>query len=149
MPNRSAAYKFRHRLASLVVLAAGMMSLPALAADLDVTVTHIRSDRGQVMLALTNTAEDFAARRWLVGQTLPAKPGNVRFILPDLAAGEYAISVFHDENDNGKLDSNFFGVPTEGYGFSNNARGNFGPPDFAAARFGLPASSRLTIELGY
>jgi len=149
MPNGTAAYKFRHRLASLVVLAIGLMSLPALAADLEVTVTQIRSDQGQVMLALTNNAEDFTARRWLVGLTQPAKPGSIRFVLPDLAAGDYAISVIHDENSNGKLDSNFLGVPTEGYGFSNNARGNFGPPEFAAARFGLPATSRLTIELGY
>lgn len=149
MPDGTAAYKFRHRLASLVVLAVGLMTLPALAGDLEITVTQIRSDQGQVMLALANNAEDFTARRWLIGQTLPAKSGTIRFVLPDLAAGEYAISVFHDENGNGKLDSNFLGVPTEGYGFSNNARGNFGPPDFAAARFGLPAISRLTIDLGY
>jgi len=48
--------------------------------------------------------------------------------------GQYAIKVFHDENANGELDINFLGIPKESYGFSNHARGRFGPPPFAEAR---------------
>ena len=54
---------------------------------------------------------------------------------PGLNTGTYAISVFHDENSNGKLDTNFMGIPREGVGASNNAKGHFGPPKFDAAAF--------------
>jgi len=53
----------------------------------------------------------------------------------DPPAGTLAVAFIHDENGNGRLDKNFFGVPTEGYGFSNDARGSMGPPPFAKAAF--------------
>ena len=52
-----------------------------------------------------------------------------------VAPGTYAIAVFHDENSNGKLDSNFMRIPREGVGASNAAKGHFGPPKFDAAAF--------------
>ena len=52
-----------------------------------------------------------------------------------VAPGTYAVSVFHDENSNGKLDTNFIGMPKEGVGASNNASGHMGPPKFSAAAF--------------
>ena len=55
----------------------------------------------------------------------------------DLDAGEYGIRYFHDENDNGELETNLFGLPTEGYGYSNNAKANFGPVDFTTMRFSI------------
>jgi len=62
----------------------------------------------------------------------------------------YAIAVIHDQNMNGKLDANFLGVPTEGYGFSKNAKGKLSVPSFSAASF--PYNGRnlnLTIRLHY
>ena len=53
----------------------------------------------------------------------------------DVAPGDYAVSVFHDENSNGKLDRNFMGMPKEGVGKSNDAAGHFGPPKYDDARF--------------
>lgn len=55
--------------------------------------------------------------------------------IPDLPPGKYAVAAYADNNRNGKQDKNFLGVPKEIYGFSNDARGKFGPPDFAAAEF--------------
>jgi uncharacterized protein (DUF2141 family) len=52
-----------------------------------------------------------------------------------VAPGTYAVSVFHDENSNGKLDTNLMGIPREGVGASNGARGHFGPPKFDDAAF--------------
>ena len=49
--------------------------------------------------------------------------------------GTYAVSVVHDENSNGKLDTNFIGMPREGVGASNDAKGHMGPPKFSAASF--------------
>jgi len=53
----------------------------------------------------------------------------------NLPYGDYAISVLHDFNKDGKLDTNVFGIPTDGYGFSNNARDKYGPPTFLKASF--------------
>jgi uncharacterized protein (DUF2141 family) len=52
-----------------------------------------------------------------------------------VAPGTYAVSVVHDENSNGKLDTNFIGMPREGVGASNDAKGHMGPPKFSAASF--------------
>jgi uncharacterized protein (DUF2141 family) len=57
--------------------------------------------------------------------------------VPDLPPGRYAVAAYVDNNRNGKQDKNFLGVPKEDYGFSNEARGRFGPPDFAEAAFDI------------
>ena len=60
--------------------------------------------------------------------------------------GTYAVKLFHDANDNGRLDTNWIGIPKERFGFSNNAMGRFGPPDFDAVRFALDGP-RLELEI--
>ena len=60
--------------------------------------------------------------------------------------GIYAVSVFHDENSNGKLDTSFLGIPREGVGASNGARGHLGPPKFDAAAFQF-SGGRLNLEI--
>ena len=61
------------------------------------------------------------------GLRAPAKAGTMRFVVQDLAPGRYALSAFHDENDNGELDTNLLGIPSEGYGFGNDASAAFVP----------------------
>ena len=63
----------------------------------------------------------------------------------NLPNGSYAVSVIHDKNSNGDLDANFVGMPTEPYGFSNNARGMFGPASFDESKFSV--SDDKTIEI--
>ena len=63
-----------------------------------------------------------------------------------IALGTYAVSVFHDENSNGKLDTNFMGIPREGVGASNDAKGHLGPPKFDAAAFRFPGG-RLEMKI--
>jgi uncharacterized protein (DUF2141 family) len=58
-------------------------------------------------------------------------------VIPDLSPGKYAVAAYVDNNKNGMQDKNFLGIPKEIYGFSNNVRGMFGPPDFAAAAFDI------------
>jgi uncharacterized protein (DUF2141 family) len=58
-------------------------------------------------------------------------------VFSNLEPGRYAAIAFHDENDNGKLDQNFLGVPNEPYGFSNDAQGFLAPPAFDAAAMAL------------
>lgn len=67
-----------------------------------------------------------------------------------VAPGTYAVMVFHDENNNGKLDQAANGMPLEGYGFSRNARGHWGPPNFEAARFDIkPGANGITLDMVY
>jgi len=65
----------------------------------------------------------------------------------EIPAGIYAIGYYIDANENQKLDTNFVGVPKEEYGFSNNARGAFGPPSFESASFTLDSYLKLLMEL--
>ncbi len=67
----------------------------------------------------------------------------------DVTAGTYAISVFHDENSNGKLDTNFLGIPKEGYGVSNNNLPKMSKPKFEDAKFILNADKSLIINIKY
>lgn len=64
-----------------------------------------------------------------------ATSDRLTVLIPDLPPGKYAVAAYVDNNRNGRLDKNFLGVPKEIFGFSNNARGMFGPPDFSAAAF--------------
>jgi len=106
------------------------------AADLVVEVGGVRDAAGKVMVALHAPRDgvsfpDIAgavAAQWRI-----AEPGMLRFAFPGLKPGRYAVAVYHDENDNGELDANILGMPTEGFGFSNDAKGFAGPPDFEAA----------------
>ena len=73
-------------------------------------------------------------------------PGSATYIF-DLPEGVYAIGIFVDVNRNNRMDRNFIGIPKEQYGFSNDARGSFGPPSFAEASFTVSGDLRLEINL--
>lgn len=123
------------------------------AADLELTIAEARNAEGRVMVALFNDAEGFGkmleAKR-VAAAMLPIDGTTARLMIGGLVPGRYAVSVIHDQNGNGKLDTNLLGLPTEGYGFSRDARGTLGPPSFEAAAFELPtAGAKQTIKLGY
>ena len=71
---------------------------------------------------------------------------NLRNDKGQVKPGTYAVSTFHDENSNGKLDTNLLGIPTEGVGASNNAKGHFGPPKFDDAKFRFEGG-RLDLKI--
>ncbi|MDR2773815.1 MAG: DUF2141 domain-containing protein [Tannerella sp.] len=68
-------------------------------------------------------------------------------VIEDVAPGEYAVSIFHDENGNYKLDVDTFGIPTEKTGFSNNAKGKMGPPKFTDCMIKVEEDSVIYITL--
>lgn len=105
--------------ASLMVLAVGVV--PALAADLLVTVEGVKAGKGAVLLELDNAPPQWDDKgKPLATAAVAPDQGSVSYLFKDLAPGRYAIAVVDDENGNGKLDTNFIGIPTEGFGFSNN-----------------------------
>ena len=108
----------------------------------------LRTDKGQVLCAIYSSADGFPKRgdKALAHANSPIAGGHAACEFPALQAGMYAISVFHDENSNGKLDTNFMGIPREGVGASNNAKGHFGPPKFDAAAFRF-SGGRLELKI--
>jgi len=95
--------------------------------------TKLRGSGGVVRCGL------FTEQGWLKKPVQAAvgtiADGQAVCAFKDVPKGVYGISAFHDENNNGKLDTNFIGLPTEDYGASRDARGNFGPPSFSDAKF--------------
>ncbi|WP_306396982.1 DUF2141 domain-containing protein [Telluria beijingensis] len=132
----------------LALLLALLSSAACHAADLSIRVDGVRADGGAVRVALFDSADRFL-KRPLQTASAPAREGVTTLEIKDLATGQYAIAVYHDANDNGKLDQNMMGIPVEATGFSNDALGNMGPPAFEAARFALPAEGnaiRVTLR---
>jgi uncharacterized protein (DUF2141 family) len=81
---------------------------------------------GELRIAMFNSQESYT-KEPIHTVVLPVDSTTVVWKLDELPIGNYAIAVYHDKNTNGKLDTNLLGVPKERYGFSNNARGRFGP----------------------
>ena len=151
----------RHVLASAVagalavVPGAGMASpapAPAETGHVSLTVTGLRSARGRVMACLTarpnafpECAKDPQARLASIAATAASAHLEFGAVPP----GRYAISAFHDENDNGRLDKSLM-IPREGYGFSRDAPVRFGPPSFASAAFAVIAGAQQqTLRMRY
>lgn len=102
------------------------------------SVAGFKNINGHVAVAIFNSESSFnkgaEPYKILYKKVLSSE---TELSVDSLLYGTYAISVFHDENSNKVLDKNFLGIPKEGYGFSNNAKGNFGPPAFEAASFSV------------
>jgi uncharacterized protein (DUF2141 family) len=119
---------------STITFALGLaLPLVAAAADLRVAVSGGPAAPAVLYVALFDSAEAMAANEPLASQKLPMHDGVAQLVFAGLAPGRYAVKTFTDENGNGRLDTNLVGLPTERYGFSNDAVGRMGPPDFEAA----------------
>jgi uncharacterized protein (DUF2141 family) len=116
-------------------------------------IRNIDHSRGNLACALFDSPESFPyeilqSARNVMAMKIHKTEARCEFL--DIPPGTYAIAVIHDENMNGRLDTNALGFPTEGYGFSNDATGTLGPPSFADASFSHDGQTRdLTISLHY
>ena len=106
-------------------------------ANLIIHIEGFDSDQGSARVALVNSKTNFSAEIPYKGFIFPIRDQRVTETIVGLPYGEYAIKVYHDENNNQLLDTRIFEIPAERYGFSNNARSAFGPPEFDAAAFKL------------
>ncbi len=92
----------------------------------------------RVAVYSANAPEQFPSdQKYYRGVVYEATSDQLIVRIPDLHSGKYAVAAYVDSNRNGKQDKNFLGVPKEIYGISNDARGMFGPPDFAEAAFDI------------
>jgi uncharacterized protein (DUF2141 family) len=107
---------------------------------LTIRIVGAKNSKGQIAIAVFNGEAGFPADKSKAVRTLQAgiDPQTLSAqVMLNLPCGVYAVSVFHDENMNGRLDKNVFGIPKEGYGASNNPPKSMGPPKFPEAKFQL------------
>lgn len=131
---------------ALAMLAAFQASAQA---SLEVTVKNIKESKGTIRVGLFTNEKDFL-KKAVIGKVVKATGTEVTVIFEKLNPGEYGLSVIHDENENGELDSNMLGMPKEGFAFGNNAMGMFGPPDFEKAKVKIEDKAiRQEISLKY
>lgn len=119
--------------------------------QLHLKITNLRNNQGKVRICLYQSGDGFPSRPEKAYRIARAdiQQGSSEATFTDLPLGEYAVALIHDENDNQKMDSNFVGIPREGYGTSNNAGATFGPPKFKDARFTLDKSMVMEIKVKY
>jgi len=101
---------------------------------IEVEIQDIDSSNGQVLVGLYNS-EDLWLKKTYKGAAVKILEGKSIATFIDIPEGVYAISVFHDEDKDGKLNTNFLGIPSEDTGSSNNALAIFGPPKWEDAKF--------------
>ena len=123
-------------------------------ANLTVRVRGARNPKGKIRVALFRDGKGFPndASTAIHAQAADIDPRilSAQVVFADLPDGVYAVSVFHDENMNERLDKNFMGVPKEGYGASNNPKKKMGPPNFDEAKFQLSGTEQsVEIKLMY
>jgi len=105
-----------------------------------------------VLCAIFSSASDFPKRtnKAVAHARSDIAHGHAVCEFSGIPSGTYAVSVVHDENSNGKMDTNFMGIPREGVGSSNHAKGHFGPPKFEAAAFHFSGDREdLKITVNY
>lgn len=120
--------------------------------NLKVVVTNIKSNTGQVGFFLFNSADAFPMKtgKALMQGFVKTAGNTAEYTFTNLVAGTYAVFVFHDADNDKKLKTNFIGMPREGMGVSNNAKGHFGPPRYDDAKFNFNKSDQtISISLTY
>jgi uncharacterized protein (DUF2141 family) len=138
-----------------IILMAGPLACATLvsawATDLTVVVDGVRDSSGYVAVGVFNSESSFPrAPQAFASFRVKVEQSSAGVTFRDLPPGRYAASAYHDENNNGKLDTDTVGFPTEGYGFSNGARGSLGPPEFTQAAFELRNEpKRVTVKVAY
>jgi uncharacterized protein (DUF2141 family) len=119
-------------------------------AKLTLTVNKVKNDKGVVRVLLFDKAAGFPddVENAVKNASVKITGDKAVITFDNLSAGTYALSVFHDSENTGKLRTNAFGIPRDGYGFSNNASGTFGPPSFEKAAFKVNAGdNKVSIDL--
>lgn len=116
-------------------------------ADLTVEIEGVRSSEGEIRLAIFDKDYEFPQGEKLLGKEISAKRGLVSAKFKGVKPGVYAVAIHHDENGDDKMNTNFIGLPKEGYGFSNNAKVFLSPPSFKEAAFTI-FNKRKIIRMG-
>ncbi len=117
--------------------------------NLSVDVTDIDKSAGKVYIALYDSKVPFLTDKAIAGKIVEVTGQTMSVNFENLTAGEYAIAMFYDENDNGKLDLGEYGIPMEKYGFSNNIDPAViqRAPVFDECKFNVEGDTKTSIKL--
>lgn len=137
---------FTSMIAAVLLFSASMTFAQS---NIEVTVKNIEEVKGSIRVGLFSNENDFL-KTPVEGKVVKVAGTEAKVVFENVKAGEYAVSVIHDENDNGELDTNGLGIPKEGFAFGNNAMGMFGPPSFEKAKVVVDQTPvKQVIELKY
>lgn len=129
--------------AKTILIALALVSTTMLKAQhtISVSIKKLESSQGLVMIELVDKNDQVVQQ---LAEPISSNACTVTF--EDVESGTYAIRYYHDENGNRKMDTGNFGIPKEGYGFSNNARGFMGPPDFEDMLFEVSQDVKMSLK---
>lgn len=123
----------------------GAFVLPAQSQiTLTINISELENSNGQILLEFNDSEGNF-----IQGFEQKIVNKSCTIVIPSLKAGIYSFKYFHDENLNQKLDTNWLGIPTEGFGFSNNAKATFGPPSPEKTVFQLDKNITVNCKPQY
>ena len=111
---------------------------------LTIEINNLRNNNGEVILELCDENE-----KMITGFSEKIVDNKCIIMVKNLQPGKYALKYFHDENSDKKLNTNILGIPKEGYGFSNNAKGKFGPPSFNKMIFEIKQDTTVKLTPNY
>lgn len=116
--------------------------------DLSIEINNVKTSNGTINVAVYDESEGFLKfDKVFVADSVVASKGKTEIKIKGLPEGQYALAIFHDENGNNKLDTNWLGIPKEDIGFSNARMKTFGPPQFEECAFRLKGHSLIEISL--
>jgi uncharacterized protein (DUF2141 family) len=123
-----------------------LLAATASAATIEVKVSSVVGGRGKVNVAVCD--KERFLKDCLYSGSAPAQASDTVVTIQNVPKGTWAVLAYQDENQNDKLDRNLIGIPSENYGFSRDARGKFGPPDFSDAAIEVrDEAMAVTIKL--
>jgi len=117
-------------------------------ANLTLIVTNIEEVKGNMSIAIFNNSEGFPdGDTYFIGKIIPVKSKKFEYVFNNIPIGKYAIAIYQDINKNGKLDTNWFGIPREPYGFSYIEKGKTGSAEFDEATIEIKDNIVINISL--
>ncbi|WNC72065.1 DUF2141 domain-containing protein [Thalassotalea psychrophila] len=122
----------------IATVAISSLSTQAVANEIEFNISGIdleNSASNKIYVQLFKGEENYTKGKAEVALITKSSNGSATITFNDIDQGDYALRFFHDQNDNGKLETNLFGMPVEGFGFSNNAKPNFGPVSYQQIKF--------------
>ncbi len=133
---------------SMIFLLFAALTVQAQTGSIQLTINQLEPEKGGILKIGLFESKGFPiVGEEIVGSNIEVKEASITHTFTNLSAGIYAISIFQDANDNGQIDKNFFGAPTEPYGFSTNTYGMFGPPDFADVSFEVKDNETVSLTI--
>ncbi len=116
-------------------------------ASVKITVAGLKSDIGNVRVSVFNTEHNWL-KEHVYTSTVIISNKKCEWVIENVPYGDYAVSVYHDENSNGDMDTGFMRIPKEPIGFSNNTKASFGPPKWSDAKLSIISPSvEITVKV--